>query len=230
MPTITLTPFSITVDQVIRAQGMNPQRVRQKSPKLIDLTAKAIEKGVTHLQPQAIYEELGVVASQKDSLWLSNGKSLSGELIGQVLADAEKVFIIVCTIGTEITEITSQIFADDPALGMAMEGLASAAVEVAGNRVCEHIGRLAAADGLHTGVPINPGMIGWPVEEGQPQIFACLDTTPIGVSLTAQSLMLPLKSLSMVIGSGKNLQCGGNSCDYCNLQKTCNHKQTDGQP
>jgi hypothetical protein len=107
---------------------------------------------------------------------------------------------------------------------MAVEGVASAAVEVLGNQVCQQISVQAEAHGLQTSIPLNPGLVGWPVEQGQPQVFACLDAAAIGVTLEPSGLMRPLKSLSLVVGAGRELDRQGSTCDYCHLQSTCAHR------
>jgi cobalamin-dependent methionine synthase I len=58
--------------------------------------------------------------------------------------------------------------------------------------------------GLHTSIPLIPGMNGWPVDVGQPQIFTALDAAIIGVSLNENAQMIPRKSISMVVGIGKS--------------------------
>jgi hypothetical protein len=141
------------------------------------------------------------------------------------------VFFAVCTLGKRISEFAISLFSTKPAMAIAVEGMAAAATEVLGNQICHIIDNLANSEGLKTSIPLNPGMIGWPVEEGQSQIFSCLDTLPIGVTLDATYLMKPLKTLSMVIGAGKDINNLGISCDYCSIQKTCTHSSyhSDGK-
>jgi len=40
-------------------------------------------------------------------------------------------------------------------------------------------------------MPLNPGMIGWSVDIGQPEIFSLLDCEEIDVSLTDSYMMVP---------------------------------------
>jgi hypothetical protein len=67
-------------------------------------------------------------------------------------------------------------------------------------------------------------MVGWPVEQGQPQIFDLLDADEIGVRLTESMMMVPRKSLTFVLGIGKKLIAGGRTCDYCSLKGTCRYR------
>lgn len=227
MPIINIATLPVGVDQVLRAQGINPDAVRGKRPQLIELTARSLKVGYPYLRPSAIYEVFDIVDVQHNRIFLSHGQTLEGKLIGEILAPAQKVFIAVCTVGDLIDEYVRALFLEDPALAMAVDGLASAATEVLGNMVCQQIGEMAAEEGLVTSIPINPGMIGWSVKEGQPQLFNCIDTSSIGVELSSAGVMKPLKSLSMAVGAGKMMNAQGSVCDYCNLRRTCTHKPVD---
>lgn len=47
----------------------------------------------------------------------------------------------------------------------------------------------------------------------------------IGVRLNPAFPMIPQKSLSMVIGIGREVREDGILCDFCNLRETCRHRQ-----
>lgn len=224
MPKIAFKNIPISIDQVLRAQGMDPVLVRERSSKLIELTEEGICLGYEYLQPEAVYDSFEIDSIYHNKIVLSNGKCLTGELVGKILSHAEKVTLIVCTVGDQISEYILSLFSQKPALAMAVEGMAAAATEILGNHICSVIDEIATAEGLLSSIPINPGMIGWPVEEGQPQIFASLDTSSIGVILDPSGIMKPLKSLSMAIGVGKDMDKEGTICDHCSLNKTCTHK------
>ena len=67
-------------------------------------------------------------------------------------------------------------------------------------------------------------MIDWPVDVGQPQIFQLLSGDPLPVTLTPSFMMTPRKSLTMVVGSGPELETAGRTCDYCNLRDVCRYQ------
>ena len=83
---------------------------------------------------------------------------------------------------------------------------------------------------MQTTIPLSPGMIGWPVEIDQRQIFNVLDGNQVGVRLTADNLMLPRKSLTMVIGIGSDVNGDGNTCDYCSMGQTCHYRMRSDEP
>ena len=154
-----------------------------------------------------------------------------GPLIADHLAAASEVIVAVCTIEDDVTRAISERFQSDPVRALALEGVAGAAVEALAEAVCRRFDALALAEGLKTSITLNPGMIGWPLEEGQTQIFGLLDATEIGVSLDpGTSIMRPLKSISLVIGLGRDLNPTGQTCDFCSMRETCRYKDHYGGP
>lgn len=224
MPILKDVSLTIEIDQVLAAQGLNPSLVRTKRPKLVELTRKAIEVGSPLLEPRAIIEQYPVSRVVHNRIDLTDGHYLQGELIGNQISSASSIAVAVCTIGEKIDEFVSATFSHNPALAMAVEGLASAATEILGNHVCSYVESHMLIDGMKMSNPLNPGMIGWPVEEGQPQIFALVNASHIGVQLEASGLMKPLKSLSLVIGLGTKLEQKIQQCDLCTLKKTCTQR------
>jgi cobalamin-dependent methionine synthase I len=111
--------------------------------------------------------------------------------------------------------------------GLALDGVGSAAAEALAHAACRRFATLAATEGLQTTVSLSPGMLGWPVEEGQRQLFSLLDASLIGVILTRDYLMIPRKSLSLVIGVGTKVNVEGKPCDFCTMYDTCRYRSHD---
>jgi hypothetical protein len=100
----------------------------------------------------------------------------------------------------------------------------STAVEMLAIQACNYFEDKAKIDGLFPSMPLNPGMVGWPVDLGQPQIFSLLDSEEIQVSLTESWMMVPNKSLSQVIGVGTHVSNHGSSCEFCSLKGVCKYQ------
>jgi cobalamin-dependent methionine synthase I len=134
------------------------------------------------------------------------------------------VAAIVATIGERLDARISEMFGADAPYAMALDGLGSAAVEALAAAACDHFREVALAEGMRSTMPLSPGMTGWPIDVGQRQIFDVLDASQIGVQLTPSSQMIPRKSLSMVLGLGRDVAEGGRACDYCSLRETCRYQ------
>jgi hypothetical protein len=216
--------LALDVDGVLRGQGADPAIIRQRSTRLVAAAERALEEALPLLDPVVAYRRLAVESFRHRHLALSGGYSLSGELVAQHLAPAQEVIVLVCTVGKALEEYASRAVATSGVRGLALDGVGSAAAEALATQACLHFEEEAAARGLSVTLPLNPGMIGWSVAEGQSQIFAILDPAVIGVTLSYGHLMLPRKSLSMVLGIGPDVDRVGRTCDYCHMRETCRYQ------
>jgi hypothetical protein len=224
MPVLEEWDLTIDADQVLRGQGADPQVVRARSPKIIDAAEWALSNGTGLLHPRVLYESYEVEEFRHQKLRLKNGFELTGKLVAQHLGPASSVVIALCTIGAELEQRANDISSDDLVLGLALDGLGSAAVEILANASCSFFEGQASSLGQSTSIPISPGMLGWSVEVGQQEIFRQLDASKIDVSLTESLLMTPKKSLTFVLGIGVDMLELGTSCDYCSLKETCRYQ------
>lgn len=216
--------LKITTADVLRGQGADPEKIKSRNPRLYKLAAKALEEGSELLAPDFVIKEVAILEIRHKKIILENNWEISGPLIAQQLSSAQFVEAIVCTIGKSLEEYVSTISSDDLLKALAYDGLGSAAVEALANAICHQLETRAAGRGLETTIPLNPGMIGWPIEQGQPQLFHILYPSRIGVKLTSGCLMKPRKSLSMLIGVGPKVEHSGTICDFCSMRETCKYR------
>jgi hypothetical protein len=224
MPVWTDWELDLDVDQVLRGQGADPQVIRSRRPALVAATELALTAGRPLLQPVVAYRDIPVREIRHERLSLEGGGQLIGKLIGEHLAAAEHVTVVVCTIGEAIDTLLAQVMDDDPVHGLALDGLGSAAVEALAAAACRRVEAIAGERGQQVSIPLSPGMVGWPVVEGQSQIFSLMDVSEAGVSLTSSGMMIPRKSLTMVLGIGAHVLAAGTACDYCSLHETCRYQ------
>lgn len=226
MPILLDLPLSLDPDRILRAQGANPEVVCARSPKLFELAQRALDLGAPLLEPVVAYREFKIKSMQHERLILSDGGSLAGKTIMRLLAPAKRAVVMVCTVGLQVENLAHALLPGDPGLGMALDGLGTAAVEALTVAACSHFSTLAAAQGLQTTLPLSPGMEGWPTEAGQKQIFRLVPPEEAGIELTSAGMMSPQKSLSLVLGIGEELEEPGRVCDYCAQRLTCRHQDT----
>jgi len=215
--------LDLTTDDVLRGQGADPAVIRSRRPGLVALAERALEAGRGLLQPRVAFSRLQVTGLRHERLTLDGG-ALQGPLIAQHLAAAELVTVMVCTVGERIDAEVARTMDDDPSYALAMDGVGSAAVEALAAAACRWFEGEAVAAGLKVSLPLSPGMIGWPVPEGQAQVFALVDGGEAGVHLTEGGMMVPRKSLTLVLGQGAGLEAAGSACAFCSLQATCRYQ------
>ncbi len=242
MPLLANLPLTLTIDDILLAQGADPARAREQSPRLVDLAAQALEIGRPLLQPVVAYRLWKLKAVQHERLLLSdNGvqAALSGKALARLLASSRQVVLLLGTIGSALETHVSILLPANPPLGLALDAVGSAAVQSLLEAACAQIGRDAGQRGWQATVPLSPGMEGWPAGPGQAQVFAALDaplpddpaglplTAQVGVSLNESGMMVPLKSLTAVIGLGPEVESTGRVCDYCSIRQTCRYQDTE---
>ena len=224
MPILADWDLSINVDQVLRSQGADPQMIRERSPKIVEAAEWALSEGLSLIQPRVLYESYEIEELRHEKLRLKNGSELTGSLIAQHLGPASSVVIVLSTIGSALENRSNEVSSEDLILGLALDGLGSAAVEILANANCNFFENQASSLNQSTSIPLSPGMLGWTVEVGQREIFDLLDSDKIDVSLTESMLMIPRKSLTHILGMGADMLELGTSCDYCSLRETCRYQ------
>ncbi len=225
MPIKTDWNIEISVDDVLRGQGADPQRIRARRPRLVEAAERAMEEGMAMLSPVAAYRQLLVSAVRHERIQLEGGALLSGPLVAGMLAPARAVIAAVCTIGPALENLSLAYLESDPVHSLALYGVGSAAAEALSTAACQFFSQQAAAQGWQTTVPLSPGLEGWPVERGQAEVFAIVDEAPVaGVSLLPSSLMLPRKTVSLAIGLGPNVDTTARICDFCAMRHTCRNR------
>jgi hypothetical protein len=216
--------LNIDADMVLRGQGADPTVIRRRRPRLVEIAERAALEGAALIDPIAVYRTLPIASVKHQHLTLVDGAQLTGSLLVDQLASAQSVALIVCTIGSRLDERISALMMSDPTLALALDGFGSVATEALGAAMVHRLEETAAQQQQCVSVPLNPGMIGWPVDIGQPQIFSLLDTDAIGVTLNDSAQMIPRKSASMVLGFAPAPFTSGRACDFCALRNTCRYQ------
>jgi hypothetical protein len=216
--------LQLDIDQVLRGQGADPAVIRERNPALVRAAEWALAEGLPLIQPVVQARELAVEKVTHEKLKLEGGAVLTGPLIIQHLAGAQRIVVMLCTIGSQLEAVVSELIRSDAVLGLAMDGVGTAAVETLATQASSRYEESVMALGWQTSIPLSPGMVGWEVDPGQRQVFALLDASQVGVHLTSSYMMSPNKSLTLVLGMGENLTTQGRTCDYCSLKETCRYQ------
>ncbi len=223
MTLLTSWPLEITVDDVLRGQGAVPQVIRSRKPALVQAAERALAEGMELVHPVALTHEVGIREIRHGRVILEDNHRLTGRLVARHLAGAQTLVAVVCTIGPELEEAVAASLTDDPLYALALDGLGNAAVECLSQQICGHIGEKLHLDEFAASTPLSPGSDEWPVDIGQPQVFALLDASRAGISLTPSFMMVPKKSESFVVGIGEAM-AQTNLCTICSLKETCRYQ------
>jgi hypothetical protein len=218
------------VDDVLRGQAADPAVARARRPLLVKYAERALANGRGLIEPAVLSRRLRVEGVRHERLLLEDGHRLSGPLAVEHLAAAEYVIFMLCTVGHALGRAAIQESSTSLAYALALDSVGSAAVTALGTAACDAIHTEAVAAGLETTLPLSPGMEGMPVDPGQREIFAMIDSSEVGVVLTPSLGMIPTKSVTMVLGVGEKVATPGGPCDYCALRDTCRQRISWARP
>jgi hypothetical protein len=224
--------LDLDADDVVRAEAGDPARLRARHSPAAEVAANAISVGVPLITPRVAWRRLAVLSLRHHTLYVGRPPGrLTGAPIVERLAGACEVVVFVCTIGPQLEDKVSSVFAEDPALAVALDALGSAAVQNLSSLARARIEAQAAARGWAATPPVSPGEPQWPVDVGQAQVFALVRTSLIGVSLTSAGMMRPQKSASAVIGQGPDISAlDWDVCEHCSMAEVCRYRQARKKP
>ncbi len=128
--------------------------------------------------------------------------------------------LFICTAGAEIGIRSRASMKDGDLLrGYVYDVIGSEVVENAADRMQEELRLEVAASGLKITNRFSPGYCGWDVAE-QHKLFSFFPENYCGISLTESSLMNPVKSVSGLIGIGRDVRYAPYQCHLCE-DKNC---------
>ncbi len=216
--------FELDVDDVLRSQGADPAVIRTRRPSLVDLATRALDSGRDLLDPAVVTRALPVTNARHNRVTLNGGATLSGPLITEHLGGAERVTVMLATVGHRLEEAADRQSTKDLAFALALDAVGSAAVDALTVTACNEVEQHAIAAGLQSSLPLSPGMVGWDVGTGQREIFSILDPALVDVTVSSGMEMRPLKSATTVIGIGADIAIKGVICDFCDMRDICRHR------
>jgi len=215
----------LTVDQVIWSQGADPAVMRRRRPKILRIAEDAVAEEEAVIHPALLYRRMKVENFYHDSLELEDGNEIKGEVIGKYLAGAEEIIVAVYTIGDALDDRMAEVMTECLPCALALDAMGTAAVDELGRQVQGIFRSIARANSMHLSMCFSPGMIGWPLDQGQPQIFRLLDGSEIGVKVADSGRMAPRKTVSAVYGMGSGLSEDTVSpCEFCAVRETCTYR------
>jgi len=231
MPVLRDIPITLSAEEVVAIPKGKPIR-----PALLRDAEEAIALGRTLWQPQAVYEWFDVLAVEGETAYLAVPDRPDGRAalhIGpkaDLLAPARRAMVGVATIGPALERRVEEMQAAGEHLKAYMlDSAGVVALGAVGEALRRLVERTAHHRGWGVGAALSPGsLVGWPVQ-GQQELCALVPLETIGVHLTEFYVLVPHKSVSVLMGIGPDYptQQVGSVCKYCALQKSCWRRRED---
>ena len=144
----------------------------------------------------------------------------AGKIITSAVREAGRFAVFIATAGQAFDAWNREIQqGDDMVRAFFADSIGSVLAEASVAVMQARIEREMTAQGLFVSNSYSPGYCDWPLIE-QRKLFSFFPEQFCGVTLTESCLMVPIKSVSGIIGIGKNVKKRLYACDVCTMT-TC---------
>ena len=149
--------------------------------------------------------------SIEDSIFLESG------ILARLLERCEKVAIFALTIGSHLEEMVAYLAENGLILqATVLDAIGSGAAEQLAAYVEDSIRKLVGSRGFVISRRFSPGYCDWDVSQ-QEMVFKAIEKKTVDIHLTNEYLMIPRKSISGIIGIGRD----NDAIENYNPCKTC---------
>ena len=219
---LTLSDLNINKDEIYLNLGYGGQVPDEQFVEMID---QLLEQIAEFCFPQAGYLILEGNIPDKNQLEINNISIKVGAVITRYLQHSTNFALFVVTAGEAFDNYLEQLRADGDVLSeFLVYSIGTEIAEATVRYITEKINEEALQMGFKITHSYSPGHCSWHVREQQ-QLFALLPDKPCGIVLNDSSLMHPVKSISGIIGMGRDVEVTPHGCEICGLT-TCFKRKT----
>ncbi|HAH23858.1 MAG TPA: hypothetical protein DCL77_08885 [Prolixibacteraceae bacterium] len=190
-----------------------------------EYVAEAIQKAeiLCDIQGAFCFTESMEFTSDNSHLVVDGIEFGIGKTVAKELRNSNKAAFFICTAGERMSRYSQKMLkGENPVLGYVLDVLGSMIVEAATDELQKEIKQIAFTQGFSITNRYSPGYCKWSVGD-QHKLFSFFPVNCCGIRLTESALMHPIKSVSGIIGIGKEVKFRQYTCDLCN-QVDCFHK------
>lgn len=172
---------------------------------------------------EAVCRVVPVEGVSGDRIVLGGGRVLTSSLLVRLAGTARSLLLAVCTLGQDIDRrVEEYSCAGLTAHAYFLDIAGTCIIEAAGRQLVGMVKKQLAGSGLMVTIPLGPGHSYWENLQDQQIIYDLVKPSRIGVSILESGVMLPKKSVSMVMGIGRHLPpSAANHCHYCSMGQQC---------
>ena len=212
----------MTLDRAEALRYLAIARPDEGSLEAIEPVAAALEEALT---PRFTFAAFPVRHTPEGEALEGSGLVLPGEMARTMLRDCTDAVLLLCTLGAGFEAKLRAASARDMAQAAMLDACGSAYVEAG----CFDAEKAIAArfPGKFLTDRFSPGYGDLPLEL-QPKLCAALDSQRrLGVTVTESLLMVPMKTVSAVIGLADAPQPARvRGCQFCARRETCDFRKS----
>lgn len=169
------------------------------------------------------YRLFSDISITKNNISIEGTEFSTGRTIARQLKNCSGIAIFICTAGQSISDLSKQMAAsNDGMMAYLFDVIGSVCTEKAADYLENLLLKDLGQSEYRISNRCSPGYCGWDVAEQQ-KLFALLPENFCGVKVSETSLMNPIKSVSGIIGYGKNMAKLDRPCAQCK-ETACIHK------
>lgn len=205
---------------VLKNQGISESATIQS--RIHTLLIAAIDVFTNSAQPMGMISELSI--KEFETIYEGEGENAEDTPLEHVFPQADNLALFALTLGSKVSAKIEGLFKDnDFALASLLDAVASLAADKA-VEVCEayyfdDLTRHFSTVDTYV-LSYSPGYCGWHLS-AQKKLFQFLQPQRIGISLNNSYLMIPLKSVTGVLVSGKKeIHFFESNYTFCRFCKT----------
>ncbi len=217
--------IKINTREVIRLLGYENKKLESHFDKLV---RENIKKAASLVEPRAGFIIMKVSGINRETgvIYLEDETLEVGKIIFSQIKNAEYIALFLCTIGSKVELYSKELFSKGDNLeGYIVNLSGSEAAESAAEFIHRKIAKLAADNQLKMTNRFSPGYCKWNVKE-QFKLFSFFPDNCCGITLTSSALMSPIKSVSGLIGIGKDVKFRGYNCSLCDDEHCIYRRKT----
>ena len=212
--------LAVSAESVCRAMGY----VGEAPAEIRDGVAACMEQIRAHVAPQAGYGVYGGTGLGEGGFLCGGQAFKTGGIIRRYLEGAEQVALFVATAGDGMERLLREAAASGDVFHQyILDTAGSEIAEAAAERLEAAVAQAAAGQGMTITNRLSPGYCGWSVRE-QEKLFALLPERFCGITLSESALMHPIKSVSGVIGIGREVAREAYACALCDFADCARRK------
>ncbi len=152
-----------------------------------------------------------------DHIYINNVRINSERIITSYFRKVEKVAVLVATIGREPEKYSKQYMNEgDPITGYISDIALSEIVEKIADLIELKLNNVVSLENHSATNRYSPGYCGWNVSD-QHKLFSLLPPGFCGITLNDSAMMMPVKSISALIGIGRDVKKEEYECEICDI-------------
>lgn len=212
--TVKLSDLALDKNEIYLNLGYGGQMPDEQFVEMID---QLLAQVADFCFPQTGFLILEGNIQDKNYLEINQTRIKVGSAIIKYLTHSTHFAVFIVTAGEAFDKYLEQLRNEgDVLLEFLVYSIGTEIAEATVRFVTDKINRKALQMGCKITQSYSPGHCSWHVREQQ-QLFTLFPDKPCGIELNDSSLMHPVKSISGIIGMGKEVEITPHGCGICGM-------------